>query len=151
MRATKAKYGLRARFLSDANMNASPAFRIAYHVDAETLAQLASNGIDLDVASGKHHQLPVPAIYSVAANGRIQFAYVQPDMLQYRAWIHMWDSTNELNPLAFVRTWPTKTMAKTSFRLPTYCVDLRARRSPAIGSGLKTGTPAISDTTPFIS
>lgn len=80
MRTTKAKHGLRARFLSDAAMKASQAFRVAYEVDAATLSNLAAHGIDLEAASGQqHHQLPVPAVYVVAAGGRIQFTYVNPD------------------------------------------------------------------------
>jgi peroxiredoxin len=80
MKVTRAKYNVRARFLSDSQMRAARAFRIAYEVDNATLAQLKSHGIDLEAASGeRHHQLPVPAVYAVATNGRIQFAYVNPD------------------------------------------------------------------------
>jgi len=61
-------------------MTAAQAFRIAYEVDQATLDQLRNHGVDLEAASGeKHHQLPVPAVYVVAANGRIQFSYVNPD------------------------------------------------------------------------
>jgi peroxiredoxin len=80
LKATKAKYNVRARFLSDSQMRAARAFRIAYEVDNATLAQLKSHGIDLEAASGeRHHQLPVPAVHVVATNGRIQFAYANPD------------------------------------------------------------------------
>lgn len=80
MKATRARYNLRARFLSDSQMRAARAFRIAYEVDKETLAQLERHGVSLETASGeKHHQLPVPAVYVVATNGLIQFAYVNPD------------------------------------------------------------------------
>ena len=61
-------------------MTAARAFRIAYEVDQETLADLKSHGVDLEAASGqKHHQLPVPSVYVVDTSGRIQFAYVNPD------------------------------------------------------------------------
>jgi peroxiredoxin len=50
MRATKAKHGLRARFLSDAEMKACQAFRVAYEVDAATLSDLAAHGVDLVAA-----------------------------------------------------------------------------------------------------
>lgn len=80
MNATKTKYGVRARFLSDARMKAAQAFRIAYEVDQPTLESLKKHGIDLEAASGEtHHQLPVPAVFVVDATGRIQFAYVNPD------------------------------------------------------------------------
>ena len=80
MKATRARYNVQARFLSDSQMRAARAFRIAYEVDTATIAQLKSHGIDLEAASGeRHHQLPVPAVYVVATNGRIQFAYVNPD------------------------------------------------------------------------
>jgi Peroxiredoxin len=80
MQATKAKYGIRARFLSDAKMTAAQAFRIAYEVDESAVAQLAKSGIDLEAASGEsHHQLPIPAVYIVDTRGRIQFAYTNPD------------------------------------------------------------------------
>lgn len=80
MKATRARYNVRAHFLSDSQMRAARAFRIAYEVDNATLAQLKSHGVDLEAASGeRHHQLPVPAVYVVATNGRIQFAYVNPD------------------------------------------------------------------------
>jgi peroxiredoxin len=80
MKETKAKYSFRAHLLSDSQMTAARAFRIAYEVDQETLAKLQSHGVDLEAASGeKHHQLPVPSVYVVDTNGRIQFAYVNPD------------------------------------------------------------------------
>ena len=80
MKETKVKYNLKAHLLSDSQMTAARAFRIAYEVDQETLADLKSHGVDLEAASGqKHHQLPVPSVYVVDTSGRIQFAYVNPD------------------------------------------------------------------------
>ena len=61
-------------------MAAAEAFRIAYRVDDATLKTLAQHGIDLEAASGeKHHELPAPAVFVVATDGRIQFEYVNPD------------------------------------------------------------------------
>jgi peroxiredoxin len=74
------KHNLKFLLLSDSQVNASQAFRIAYEVDDATLKVLAQHGIDLEAASGeKHHQLPVPAVFLVATTGVIQFEYVNPD------------------------------------------------------------------------
>jgi peroxiredoxin len=78
--ATRRKYGVHARFLSDTQMKAAQAFRVAYQVDEPTLESLRKYGVDLEAASGeKHHQLPVPAVFVVNAAGVIQFAYVNPN------------------------------------------------------------------------
>ena len=80
MKETTAKYKLKAHLLSDSKMTAARAFRIAYEVDQETLGDLKSHGVDLEAVYGeKHHQLPVPSVYVVDMNARIQFAYVNPD------------------------------------------------------------------------
>jgi peroxiredoxin len=80
VRETIQKHSLKFLVLSDSQMTASQAFRIAYQVDDATLKALAGYGIDLEAASGeKHHQLPVPAVFLVASNGVIQFEYVNPD------------------------------------------------------------------------
>ena len=80
VRETIQKHNLKFLLLSDSQMTASLAFRIAYQVDDATLKVLAEHGIDLEAASGeKHHQLPVPAVFLVAANGVIQFEYVNSD------------------------------------------------------------------------
>jgi peroxiredoxin len=80
VRETIQKHNIKFHMLSDSQMAAARAFRIAYKVDEATLRSLAQNGIDLEAASGeKHHQLPVPAVFLVATNGVIQFEYVNPD------------------------------------------------------------------------
>lgn len=80
MQEIKLEQKLRAHLLSDSRMTAAQAFRIAYEVDAQTLAELHRHGVDLEAESGDtHHQLPVPAVYVVDPEGRIQFAYVNPD------------------------------------------------------------------------
>lgn len=49
-------------------------------MDDATLAELKKYNIDVEEASGhKHHTLPVPAVFLVAASGLIQFEYVNPD------------------------------------------------------------------------
>ncbi len=66
--------------LSDSSMAAARAFGIAFRVGAATLEQYKGYGIDLEAASGQsHHLLPVPAVFIVGTDGRIRFAYANPD------------------------------------------------------------------------
>lgn len=61
-------------------MNAARAFGLAYHVDDETYKKLGKFGINLEKASGlTHHELPVPAVFLLDKEGKIQFSYVNPD------------------------------------------------------------------------
>ncbi len=80
VRETIERHKISFTLLSDSQMTASRAFRIAYKVDNTTLELLAQNRIDLEAVSGeKHHELPVPAVFLVATSGVIQFEYVNPD------------------------------------------------------------------------
>jgi peroxiredoxin len=80
VRETIEKHAIKFRLLSDSQMAASKAFRVAYKVDDATLKVLGQYGVDLEAASGeKHHELPVPAVFLVATSGVIQFEYVNPD------------------------------------------------------------------------
>jgi len=66
--------------LSDADMETSKAFGIAFRVDAETVETYRGYGIDLEAASGAdHHLLPVPSVFVLSTDGVIQFHYVNPD------------------------------------------------------------------------
>ena len=66
--------------LSDASMDVSRAFGIAFVVDDATLARYKKAGLDLEEISGyRHHQLPVPAVFIIDADGVIQFVYANPD------------------------------------------------------------------------
>ncbi|VAW45222.1 hypothetical protein MNBD_GAMMA02-685 [hydrothermal vent metagenome] len=68
------------QLLSDASMEISKAFKIAFKVDDETAEKYKKWGIDLAKASGyNHHLLPAPAVFLVGKNGVIQFQYVNPD------------------------------------------------------------------------
>lgn len=68
------------QLLSDASMEISKAFRIAFKVDDETVEKYKQWGIDLAKASGHdHHLLPAPAVFVVGQDGVIQFQYVNPD------------------------------------------------------------------------
>lgn len=66
--------------LSDASMEISRAFGIAFIVDDATLERYKKAGLDLEEVSGySHHQLPVPAVFIIDAAGVIQFVYADPD------------------------------------------------------------------------
>jgi peroxiredoxin len=65
---------------SDAKTQAIDGFGIGFKVDAATITKYAGYGIDLEKSSGeKHHVLPVPSVFLLDANGKIQFEYVNPD------------------------------------------------------------------------
>ncbi|MCH8474969.1 MAG: AhpC/TSA family protein [Opitutales bacterium] len=69
--------------LSDAAMEASQAFNLAFQVDENTHDQLLSYGIDIEAASGETHRLlPIPAVYLIDEEGTIQFAHYDPDYRQ---------------------------------------------------------------------
>ncbi|HKJ90474.1 MAG TPA: peroxiredoxin-like family protein [Oceanipulchritudo sp.] len=66
--------------LSDSSAEAIKAFGLAFEVDEKTRKMYARHGIDLNKASGEeHYMLPVPAVYLVDKEGRIQFHYSNPD------------------------------------------------------------------------
>jgi len=80
VRETLDKHKMGFTLLSDSEMIAARAFRVAYKLDDQTLAELKKYNIDIEDASGqKHHMLPVPALFLVATNGVIHFEYVNPD------------------------------------------------------------------------
>jgi peroxiredoxin len=66
--------------LSDSKMSGARALGIAFHLDDPTVAQCGKFGFDLETASGEtHHELPVPAIFVIGADGKIRFEHVDPD------------------------------------------------------------------------
>lgn len=66
--------------LSDSDMEVSRAFGIAFKESEETVTQLKENGMDIEERSGRdHHQLPVPAVFLINEEGRIEFQYVNPN------------------------------------------------------------------------
>jgi peroxiredoxin len=74
------KHDLGYTLLSDSGMRAARAFGIAWQVDDHGVAMYKRAGIDLEVASGEtHHQLPVPSVFLVGRDGRIQYVYSNPD------------------------------------------------------------------------
>lgn len=72
--------GLGYALYSDSELAAARAFGIAFQLDAETVADYAGYGIDLEAASGKdHHRLPVPSVFLIDAGGTIRWVYSNPD------------------------------------------------------------------------
>ena len=66
--------------LSDASMAASRACGGAFRVDEDTFEKYKGYGIDLEAASGfDHHQLPVPAVYLIGTDGKVEFMHSNAD------------------------------------------------------------------------
>lgn len=81
-----AKQSFAHTLLSDSTMEAAKAFGIAFKLDVATVERYKGFGLDLAEASGRDHGLlPVPAVFVIDGEGRIQFTYVNPD---YRIRIH---------------------------------------------------------------
>ena len=77
---SRRKHDLGYLLLSDASMQASRAYGIAWQVDAAGVDRYARYGIDLEDASGEaHHQLPVPSVFLVDAAGRVRWRFSNPD------------------------------------------------------------------------
>lgn len=64
--------------LSDSSIATSEGFGLAFHVDDATVKlYLDKYNVDLEAAAKqKHHNLPVPAVYIIAADGTIEFTYI---------------------------------------------------------------------------
>jgi len=74
------KQDLGYELLSDSDAKASKAFGIAFQVDSAGTEKLRSFGIDIESASGnKEHILPVPAVFLVNKESKIDFSYVNPN------------------------------------------------------------------------
>jgi len=65
---------------SDARLDATRAFGIAFEVDDDTVELYRDHGLDLEAVNGeKHHVLPAPSTFLVGADGVIRFQYTNPD------------------------------------------------------------------------
>jgi peroxiredoxin len=79
IQAMQAKSDYVYTLLSDSDLTAARAFGLAFKVSSEDVAMLLKYQIDIEDASGKdHHLLPVPAVYIVGKDGKIEFNYVNP-------------------------------------------------------------------------
>ena len=65
---------------SDASLQASRGFGIAFKMPDEMVEKYKGYNIDLEAASGEsHHVLPAPATFLIGTDGVINFSYVNPD------------------------------------------------------------------------
>jgi len=72
--------------LSDAGLEATRAFGLAFRVPDELVEKYLTYGVDLEAVSGQdHHVLPVPSTFIVGSDGVIQFQYSNPD---YKVRLH---------------------------------------------------------------
>lgn len=72
--------------LSDADIEATRAFGVAFRVDDETVEQYKGFGVDLEAVSGeRHHVLPAPSTFIIGSDGVIRFAYTNPN---YKVRLH---------------------------------------------------------------
>jgi len=71
---------------SDASLQATRAFGLAFQINDELFEKYLTYNIDLEKASGEtHHVLPAPATYIIGTDGIISFAYINPD---YKVRLH---------------------------------------------------------------
>lgn len=77
---TAADPPLAYRLFSDASMETTRAFGLAYRVSDSTYRKLRKAGIDIEEAAGRDHRLlPVPGVFLVDFSGRIVFRSFNPD------------------------------------------------------------------------
>jgi peroxiredoxin len=79
LRATMDDDKLTYTLLSDADMQATGAFGLAYGLDDATVAKYKSFGVPITAQHLGMYWLPVPAVYIVGKDGRIAFAHWDPD------------------------------------------------------------------------
>jgi len=71
---------------SDAQLDATRAFGLAFRVSDETYNRYLTYDIYLEKVSGEtHHVLPAPSTYIIGANGVINFQFTNPD---YKVRLH---------------------------------------------------------------
>lgn len=68
------------KVLSDAKLEATRSFGLAFRVPDTLVARYLQHGIDLEAASGEgHHVLPVPSTFIIGTEGLIRFQYSNVD------------------------------------------------------------------------
>ncbi len=71
---------------SDARLEATRAFGLAFKVDDDTVERYREWDIDLEAVSGEnHHVLPAPSTFLIGSDGVIRFQYTNPD---YKVRLH---------------------------------------------------------------
>ena len=79
LRSTMDDDKLTYTLLSDADMQATGAFGLAYGLDDATVAKYKGFGVPITAQHAWRYWLPVPAVYIVGKDGRIAFAHWDPD------------------------------------------------------------------------
>ena len=79
LRATADDDHIQYTLLSDADMQATGAFGLAYGLDDAAVEKYKSFHVPLTAQYEGHYWLPVPAVYIVGKDGRIAFAHYDPD------------------------------------------------------------------------
>jgi peroxiredoxin len=81
LRLSLDKHKLNYTLLSDSPFHVIRAFGLAYQVDPATVEKMKAFHVDLQAASGEHHDwLPVPAAYVLDTRGDIHFSYHNTDI-----------------------------------------------------------------------
>lgn len=76
---TKATYAI----LEDNNMSIMKSYKVNFAVDEKTIEKYKTYGIDFDKANGSNGaNLPVPATYIIGKDGKIKYAFFNPDYRQ---------------------------------------------------------------------
>ncbi len=76
---TKATFAI----LEDKNMAIMKSYKVNFAVDEKTIGQYKTYGIDFDKANGANGaNLPVPATYIIGKDGKIKYAFFNPDYRQ---------------------------------------------------------------------
>ncbi|MDX1641335.1 MAG: peroxiredoxin-like family protein [Balneolaceae bacterium] len=80
LRESTMEHELSYQLLSDADMNTSKKFGLAFRVDSTTINRYKNGGLDLAERAGEdHYLLPVPAAFLVDTTGTIQYRYFNSD------------------------------------------------------------------------
>jgi peroxiredoxin len=80
LKASLEKHKINYTLLSDASMELTRDFGLAYHMGDAMVAKLKEYGNDIEASTGNRlHELPVPAAFVVDTHGKIHFVYSNPD------------------------------------------------------------------------
>ena len=76
---TKASYSI----IEDKGMSIMKSYKVNFAVDENTIEKYKTYGIDFDKANGTNGaNLPVPATYIISKDGKIKYAFFNPDYRQ---------------------------------------------------------------------
>jgi peroxiredoxin len=76
---TKASYSI----IEDKGMSIMKNYKVNFAIDEDTIEKYKKYGIDFDKANGTNGaNLPVPATYIISKDGKIKYAFFNPDYRQ---------------------------------------------------------------------